>query len=74
MDQKFFSVDEGKKIYTVDEVAEMLRLDSSTIRRFLRKKELRGLKFGLAWRIEEKDLNEFIESRWNRPALKQQKK
>jgi excisionase family DNA binding protein len=68
----------NRKIYTTEEVAEMLKLDPVTIRRFLRTKKLRGLKFGRSWRIEEKDLIDFIESSWNIPErrkeLEEQKK
>lgn len=51
--------------YTVEEIAEILKLDAETIRRYLVKGNLKGSKIGRSWRITEEDLKEFIESRSN---------
>jgi len=48
--------------YTTEEVAEKLKMDAETIRRFILAKKLKAYKIGTQWRIEEIDLNEFIKS------------
>lgn len=50
-------------VYTVDEVAEMLKVKPLTIRRWLNSGELTGIKFGKIWRIKESDLEAFLEAR-----------
>lgn len=50
---------------TVEEVAEMLRLNTVTIYRWLRNNKLRGIKLGKEWRIKESDLEAFLESHYN---------
>ncbi|WP_097002690.1 helix-turn-helix domain-containing protein [Lacrimispora amygdalina] len=49
-----------KKIYTVKEAAEVLLVNSDTVRGFIRKGELIGLKLG-ALKIRGTDLEAFIE-------------
>lgn len=53
------------KLYTVDEVAETLKLDAETIRRYINSKKIRAYKIGKEWRIKESDLLEFIERQSN---------
>lgn len=48
-------------LLTVEEVAAKLRMSEYVIRMYLREGKLRGAKIGRVWRIDEKDLNEFIE-------------
>lgn len=48
---------------TTKEVSEKLNLALSTVTYYIRKGELRATKLGRGYRIEEKDLREFIESR-----------
>lgn len=50
------------KIYTVNEVAEMLKVDPETIRLLLRNQKLKGLKIGNSWRIEENELEAYLET------------
>ena len=45
------------------EVAEELRLNLLTIYRYIRSGELPAMRFGRSYRIEDKDLNEFINKR-----------
>ena len=52
--------------FTVDEVAEKLQLNPETIRRYIQAKELEAYKFGKNYRIEEKELNRFLETRSNK--------
>ena len=49
--------------FTVDEVAEKLQLNPETIRRYIQAKELEAYKFGKNYRIEEKELDRFLETR-----------
>lgn len=50
---------------TVEEVAEMLRLNTVTIYRWLRNNQLRGIKLGKEWRIKDSDLQAFLEAHYN---------
>jgi len=49
-----------EKIYTVEEVAEMLHFRPNTVRNWLATAKLRGIKVGWQWRIRESDLQEFL--------------
>ncbi len=51
--------------YTPEEVAEILKLKVTTIRKYLGQGDLKGSKIGRVWRITEEDLKEFIKQRWN---------
>lgn len=55
-----------KKYLTVQEVADMLRVEAVTIRRYLKSGKLIGAKLGGVWVIEDADLKEFVESRKNK--------
>jgi excisionase family DNA binding protein len=48
-------------LLTVEEAAEILRVTPKTIREWIRKGDLVGLKFGKQWRIRRLDLNSFAE-------------
>lgn len=52
-------------MYTVYEVAETLKLDAETIRRYINSEKIRAYKIGKEWRIKESDLLEFIERQSN---------
>ena len=41
---------------TIPEVAELLKLSDTTVRRMCERKELPAVKFGSQWRIRRKDL------------------
>ncbi len=49
------------------EIAEELRLNLLTIYRYIRSGELPAMRFGRSYRIEDKDLNEFINKRKIKP-------
>ncbi len=53
------------ELYTVDEAAGILRLNSYTIRRLLREGRLPGIKVGAGqqWRVRKDDLDEYIARR-----------
>lgn len=50
------------KIYTVEEVADLLTLKPETVRVMLRDNELNGFKAGKAWRVTEDDLKKYIQN------------
>jgi excisionase family DNA binding protein len=57
---------DADRLLTVDEVAERLRLNPETIRRWLRAGRLSGVWLGsdsAGWRIDERDLAAFIAAR-----------
>ena len=49
------------KIYTVEEVADLLKIKPTTVRAMLRDNELNGFKAGKAWRVTEDDLKKYIQ-------------
>ncbi len=53
------------KLYTTEEVAELLKVDIETVRRFIWKKKLVAFRIGNNWRIKEEDLKQFIEKKPN---------
>lgn len=48
------------KLLTVDQAAAKLSVHPKTIRQYIRNRQLKAQKIGKLWRIQEKDLNEFI--------------
>lgn len=50
-------------LYTVEEVAQLLKVSAFTVRRWLTTGQLHGIKFEGFWRVSESDLNAFIEDR-----------
>lgn len=52
--------------FTVDEIAETLRVNPQTIRRYLQSGKLNGVKLQGSWRISDADLQNFIERRTNK--------
>ena len=52
--------------YTVEQAAAALSLDRDTLRRWLRQGRIGGFKAGTDWRIQQADLDAFIERNRNR--------
>lgn len=54
------SIDE--RYFTVEEIAERVKVTPATVRRWLREGAMRGHNFGgrTGWRITEKDVNDFL--------------
>lgn len=48
------------KLLTVEEAAEALRVTVVTVQRYIRAGKLPAAKLGKAWRISERDLEEFV--------------
>jgi excisionase family DNA binding protein len=56
---------EYERMLTVKEVAERLRVHVGTVRHWLEKKELSGIKLGgqAGWRVRESELERFLKAR-----------
>jgi len=55
---------------TPEEVAKFLRLDVSTVYRWLNAGKLSGLQFGKKWRIADSDLDDFVEEQKAKQRLR----
>jgi excisionase family DNA binding protein len=53
------------RYYTLEEIAKMLKVHRETIRRYIRKGDLKAARIGKEYRIREYDLNRFYESKRN---------
>ena len=49
--------------YTVEDIAEKLKLSTETIRRYIRSGDIQVYKFGREFRIDEEAFENFLESR-----------
>jgi len=56
--------------FTVQEVAEHLKVTEITIYRLLKKGEIVGYKVGDSWRIDEKDLKAYIRKQKKKKSFK----
>lgn len=54
-----------KPLLTVRETSDLLKVKEATVRTWIRDDQLRAIKFGRDWRIQEEDLEAFIEARAN---------
>ena len=55
-------IDEDFKLYTLQEVANILRVSRQTIYNYVTAKKLRATKFGKEYRVTAEDLQEFIKN------------
>ena len=53
---------ENKKLYTPDEIAEILSISRRTVYNYIHSSKLKATKIGRGWRISEKHLNDFLEA------------
>lgn len=51
------------KLYNLEEVSKILQVHIETVRRYIKSGALRAAKIGKAYRIQERDLQAFIEAR-----------
>ena len=58
----------GLKLYSVDEVAEMLKSTSPTIRAYFREGKIKGQKISRKWYITEDNLKNYLSGDY--PVLK----
>lgn len=49
-------------MYTIKEVAELLKMHPITIYRFVESGQLKAIKVGRSWRIRDEDINNIIYS------------
>lgn len=52
----------NENYYTVEQIAEMLKMHPKTIQRYIREGKLNAVKIGKGWRIGGHDLSVFMES------------
>lgn len=52
------------KLLTIEEIAEILRVSTRSVNRYIESGKLKASKIG-AWRIQESDLNRFLEKTSN---------
>jgi len=52
-----------EQMLTVSDVARILQVSEETVRRWLRGGTIAGIQFGNEWRVEQKNLQAFIDSR-----------
>ncbi|ACV05059.1 hypothetical protein [Thermus phage P23-77] len=50
----------GMRVYTVDEVARILRVHPLTVLRYIKRGRLRAKRIGRGYRITERELNIFL--------------
>ena len=53
------------KLYTITEIAEILRVTQRTIYSYIKEKELPAIKIGKHWRVRHEHFEEFLERRTN---------
>lgn len=49
------------RIYTLDEIAEMLRITRRTLYTYIKEGKLQAVKIGKYWRVSETNLQSFLE-------------
>ena len=52
------------KLLTIEEVADILRVSTRSVNRYIESKKLKASKIGV-WRIQQSDLNHFLEKTSN---------
>lgn len=57
-------MDKIEKLFTIEEIANILRVHTRTVTRYIESKKLKASKIG-EWRIRESDLNSFLEKTSN---------
>lgn len=55
---------------TVKEIADLLKVNEATVRRWIKDGELRAIDIGKGWRIGPEDLYAFLEGHATRPAAR----
>lgn len=58
----------SSNLFTVEDIADWLRLSQKTVYGWLRSGDLPGVKIGQVWRIKEEDLMQFIEDHYGGKA------
>ena len=63
-----------EKFYTTEQVANILQVHPFTILKFIKQGKLKGIKLGRVYRIQESDVQKFLEERMTQPGKKSEKK
>lgn len=50
------------KVYTVEEVSEILKLGTRTIKEHIKKGKLKAVKISNRWRVKHEDLEKFLDN------------
>ena len=56
-------MNKGIVIYTLDDVARILRVCNKTIYTRIKNKEIKAFKEGNSWRIKKEDLDSYLENK-----------
>ena len=48
------------KVYTLNEVTDILKVTTRTIYSYIKSGQLKAVKFGKYWRVSHEDLQEFV--------------
>jgi excisionase family DNA binding protein len=48
--------------YTIEEVADILRVSPQTVRKLIKEKQLKAVRIGVQLRIKKEELDRFLES------------
>lgn len=56
-----------EKLFTTEQVANILQVHPFTILKFIRDGKLKGIKLGRVYRIRESDVEQFLEERMTKP-------
>lgn len=57
-------MNEIEKLFTIEEIAEILRVHTRTVNRYIESGRLKASKLGV-WRIKQSDLNAFLDETSN---------
>lgn len=52
----------NNKVFTLDELAEILTISKRSLYRFIKNGRLKGVRIGKAWRVTQAQLDDFLES------------
>lgn len=63
-------MDDNFKIYTPDEVANMMRVQRNTVMGWIASGEMKAFKTGGRWKITQGDIDEYIEAHRNQKKLR----
>lgn len=55
-------LDKSRRLYTIDEVAELLKVSHSTVRRLIDSGHLKSVRIGGQIRIRQRDLDDYVAS------------
>lgn len=54
---------QSEPFLSVDEVAQILKMDTETVRKWIRQKKLKAYRFGRDYRIRRDDFDQFVKER-----------